>query len=320
MTTPAECMVLGSNSPAGQDFIDLVLSETDWRVRAVSRSPEKPDFLLRYKSHRYAKHVAFEQRNLVLKPIDFEHEYVVNFAAQSEVEPSWQNPDDWFRTNVSMLTNPFWSRKSHMVQSYVQLSTPEVYGSGTHKPDASFNPSTPYAMSKASADWLLSAYRRQFGLPVVSVRPANYYGPRQQLWKIVPRTILACVNKTKFALHADGADQRCFIHIRDASHGILAALRGGNVGAAYHLTDQRLMTIREVVSIVAAAFNRTVEDVTFPAPRRQGNDPLYHMLPAEPPGWEPRVKFEQGVDETIKWMRDNWAALQQQPMEYVHRT
>src|SRR5689334_3133848 len=141
----------------------------------------------------------------ILSLLDAERpEMIVNFAAQSEVAPSWEHPEHWFQTNtvaLARLVNHL--RRQHYLRRYLHVSSPEVYGtcSGNVTESAPLNPSTPYAASKAAADMLLETYRKQFGFPLVSVRATNVYGARQQLFKIIPRSAIYMRLGKKIQLH-----------------------------------------------------------------------------------------------------------------------
>ena len=238
-------VVIGSNSFSGSDFIDLLLDDEQNEVIGISRSPEKSGLFLPYKRHQGAN-FRFYQMDLnkdmlqIIELLDsFEPEYVVNFAAQSEVAPSWEHPEQWFQTNVvalAKLTNALKDRD--YLKRYVHISSPEVYGSceGRVTESAPLNPSTPYAASKAAADLYLLTLVKNFRFPLVMIRSTNVYGAHQQLWKIIPRSIISLKMGKKIQLHGAGMAVKSYIHIRDISRGELAAMEMGNVGTIYHLS------------------------------------------------------------------------------------
>src|SRR5262245_34282079 len=190
--------VLGANSFSGQDFIDVLLDNPAYDVIGISRSPERSKTFLRYKLRRDLTRFRYFQLDFnqhmpeILNLLDKERPtYIVNFAAQSEVAPSWEHPEHWFQTNcvaLAKLVNHL--RRRDYVQRYLHVSSPEAYGTcvGRITEDAPLVPSTPYAASKAAADLLLATYHKQFQFPVLTVRATNVYGARQQLFKIIPRS------------------------------------------------------------------------------------------------------------------------------------
>src|SRR5690349_8950351 len=205
--------VIGSNSFSGASFVDYVLS-TGASVVGASRSPEPARSFLPYKWHRHAAEAGrfrFERLDLnhdleriVATIKDFKPDYVVNFAAQSMVAESWLHPEHWYQTNVVANVRLFEGlRPLKFIQKYVHISTPEVYGScsGNVTEAARFNPSTPYAASRAACDLHLLTFSKQYKFPVVFTRAANVYGPGQQLYRIIPRAILFIKSGRKLQLH-----------------------------------------------------------------------------------------------------------------------
>src|SRR5205823_156127 len=179
-------VVLGANSFSGQDFVDLLLDDPSYEVIGISRSPERSSLFLKYKlredllRYRYHQIDLNTQMPRLLELLDAERpQYIVNFAAQSEVAPSWDHPEHWFETNTVALARMVnHLRKQNYLQRYLHISSPEAYGScvGDVYEDAPLNPSTPYAASKAAADMLLRTYFKQFGFPLLTVRATNVYG------------------------------------------------------------------------------------------------------------------------------------------------
>ena len=138
---------------------------------------------------------------------EFRPDYVVNFAAQGMVAQSWQNPEHWYRTNtIAMVRLHERLRKYAGLKKFVHASTPEVYGNtaGVIREDAPFNPSTPYAISKAACDMNLLALQKAYGFPVAMTRAANVCGPGQALYRIIPKTILCILTGRKLRLEGGG--------------------------------------------------------------------------------------------------------------------
>ncbi len=323
-------VVIGSNSFSGASFVRYAL-EASAEVMGISRSPEPHDAFLPYKWKSYPS-FRFHQLDLnhdlarIMEVIlQFRPEYVVNFAAQSMVAQSWEHPEDWFMTNtVSSVRLHDRLRHCDFLDKYVHISTPEVYGScqGNVTEDASYNPSTPYAVSRAACDMSLKTFFSAYGFPVVFTRAANVYGPGQQLYRIIPRTALFVRLGRKLQLHGGGQSVRSFIHIRDVSDGTLKAALQGKPGEIYHLSTVRTLSIREIVEMICIRMGKSFEDHVEIVSERLGKDAAYlldsskarHSL-----GWRDQVGLEQGIDETIAWMEENLEALKQQPLDYIHK-
>lgn len=324
--------VLGANSFSGQDFVDLLLDDPSHEVLGVSRSPERPALFLRYKSrpdlsrYRYVPLDMNRGMDELLALLDAERpEWIVNFAAQSEVGPSWEHPEHWFQTNcvaLARLVNHL--RRRDYLRRYLHVSSPEIYGScsGTVREDAPMNPSTPYAASKAAADMLLGVYARQFGFPLLTVRSTNVYGEGQQLFKIIPRTAVYLKLGRRIELHGGGRAVKSYIHIRDVSAGELEILRRGRVGQVYHLSPDRGIAVRDVVRLICERMGRRFEEHTAEVAERPGQDAAYVIdssLARGELGWRPRVGMQEGLSRVVKWVEDNWSEISAQPLEYRHR-
>jgi len=323
-------LVVGSNSFSGASFADYALSQ-GVRVIGTSRSAEPIDAFLPYKWHDHAN---FEFRQLDLNKDlpairDLLHEvkptYVVNFAAQSMVGESWANPGDWFMTNaVSTVKFHDELRKCDFLKRYVHITTPEVYGScsGFVKEDFPFNPSTPYAVSRAAADMSLKTFRAAYNFPVVSTRAANVYGPGQQLYRIIPRTILFILLGRKLQLHGGGVSTRSFIHIRDVSDATWNIMKNGRDGDTYHISTNEIISIRDLVEKICNKLDVSFEKHVEVVGERLGKDSAYHLdstkLRTEL-GWQDRIALDQGIDECIDWAKTNFEALKATPYDYIHK-
>lgn len=323
-------VVVGSNSFSGASFVDFALKEGA-SVVGLSRSAEPIDAFLPYK---WRDHSNFQFRKLDLNRDlpeimefiqDFRPEYVVNFAAQSMVGESWASPADWFMTNaVSTVKFHDELRKLDFLQRYVHITTPEVYGSctGFVKEDFPFNPSTPYAVSRAAADMSLRTFHAAYGFPVVSTRAANVYGPGQQLYRIIPRTILFILLGRRLQLHGGGASTRSFIHIDDVSNATWSIMKNGKSGDTYHISTSDVISIRDLVERICkklgADFNSSVEVVGD----RLGKDSAYHLDSAKirkELSWQDNISLDQGLDQCVDWVKKNLAELKQQPFDYIHK-
>lgn len=327
-------LVIGSNSFSGSSFVAHAL-QAGATVVGTSRSPEPHPAFLPYRwstdpalSSRFRFHqmdLNHDTDRLAAAVEEFRPEYVVNFAAQSMVAESWLNPDHWYQTNVVANVRLHEKlRRFDFIQRYVHVSTPEVYGScsGNVTEDARFNPSTPYAASRAACDLHLLTYYKNYRFPVVFTRAANVFGPGQQLYRIIPRTILFTQLGRRLQLHGGGHSVRSFIHIRDVAEGTLRVARQGIPGEAYHLSTRVTHSIRQVVELTCRKLGVPFEEAVEVVGDRPGKDAAY-LLDASKArstlGWNEAIDFETGLDETIAWARTHLDALRQQPLDYQHK-
>ncbi len=327
-----KALVIGSNSFSGSSFCSYLLNQ-GIDVIGVSRSQPPQDVMLPYKWGQKKGSFEFSQIDLnqdldALESLMRQHQFstVFNFAAQSMVGESWDKPDDWMQTNVVSIAR-LAQRLRYMdfIDKYVHVTTPEVYGStdGWIKEDTPFNPSTPYAVSRASGDMLLKIYQESFDIPVVSTRAANVYGPGQQLYRIIPRTIYFLLTGKKLQLHGGGVSTRSFIHMDDVSSATLKIAQSGNVGQTFHISTDRVISIRELVEMICAMLGQAFADHVEIAEERVGKDSAYWLdsskLKSEL-SWTDTIALEKGIEQTEHWIRSNLDQLAKEPTNYVHKS
>lgn len=325
--------VIGSNSFSGASFVRHCL-EQQLEVVGASRSDELASCFLPYKwlpleaqrGFRFIRADLNHDLDRLMAELEaFQPDYVVNFAAQGMVAQSWQIPEHWYQTNV-VANVKFHDRlrKGSWLKKYVHVSTPEVYGStsGLIDETAAFNPSTPYAASRAACDLHLRTFLNQHKFPVVWTRSANVYGPGQQLYRIIPRTILSIRLGQKLSLHGGGHSVRSFIHIRDVADATLRIAQNASPGETFHLSTPRNISIRELVETICRTMGADFSSIVQVTEDRPGKDAAYlldsskvrHVL-----GWTDLVPLEKGITETIRWADDHAEEIAHQPFDYVHK-
>jgi dTDP-glucose 4,6-dehydratase len=324
-------LVIGSNSFSGSDFIDLLLEKKEYQVVGISRSAEKSSLFLPYLK-RNSSHYSFQQIDLnrdlpkLASLLDqFQPDYIVNFAAQSEVAPSWENPHHWFQTNAVALTQfANLIKEAPYLKRYVHISSPEVYGTcvGNIFETAPLNPSTPYAASKAAGDLSLFAFAKNFSFPLVMVRATNVYGAHQQLFKIIPRSAIYLKLGKTIELHGGGVAVKSYIHIRDISCGELAIMEQGRIGEIYHLSPDNGVAVRDVVETICSKMGVDFKSATKEVAERLGQDKAYTIDSSKARselGWSPRISLDEGIGQTVSWVTNHFDEITKQPLGYVHK-
>jgi dTDP-glucose 4,6-dehydratase len=243
------------------------------------------------------------------------------------VAESWLNPTHWYRTNVvAQVALHDALRQKSFLQKYVHVTTPEVYGStngGWIKEHNHFNPSTPYAVSRAACDLHLHSFHEAYGFPVVFTRAANVYGPGQQLYRIIPRTLLSARTGKPMQLHGGGHSVRAFIHIKDVVRATLQLALEGSPGSTWHLSTQENCSIRvlveQICTLTGADFNAVVQK----SDERLGKDQSYLLDSSsmrQVHDWSDQISLEQGLQETLAWVDANLTTLKTLPWSYQHKT
>lgn len=332
MNDNKKLMVIGSNSFSGASFIDFAL-DCGMSVIGISRSMQpdpvflpylwkaRKDFCFRF--FQYDLNTEFE--NIKTQILRFRPDYIVNFAAQGMVAQSWDNPEQWFRTNtLACVKLHHFLKDCDFLKKYVQISTPEVYGSceGFVKENINYNPSTPYAVSKAAADMSLMTFFRTFGFPVVFIRSANVYGPGQLLYRIIPKAGVFFLTGAVIELHGGGTSIRSFIHINDVCKGIMKAMIQGQPGSIFHFAAPEYVSIRELVEKIAVKTGAVFSDHVKNTGERTGKDKAYLLDCSKAEnqlGWKPEISLDRGLDHTLEWVRSNLDILKNQEFEYHHK-
>jgi dTDP-glucose 4,6-dehydratase len=323
-------VVIGSNSFSGASLIKEALEQGN-EILGISRSPENEPCLLPYKWTNQ-EHFQFRQLDLnnhtdeIINEIkNFETTHVINFAAQAMVAESWQNPDHWYQTNVvANVRLHDQLRHINSLRKYVHVSTPEVYGSCSGLVDEShpFSPSTPYATSRAACDMHLLNFFKNYDFPVVFTRAANVYGPGQQLYRIIPRTILYIKLGKKLQLHGGGKSLRSFIHIRDVAKATLDIADKATPPETFHLSTDQHVSIRSLVELICLKMGADFKNLVELSPDRPGKDAAYLLDSGKVKkelNWAPEVSLEEGIEETIDWVQKNFDELVKEPIEYIHK-
>ena len=324
-------LVIGSNSFSGSQFIKYLIDNGN-NVIGVSRSNEINDVYLPYKWENkkgsfefYSIDINHQLAELVEILNDFKPEYIVNFAAQGMVAQSWETPQDWYQTNVvGQVKLHDQLRKLKFIKKYVHVTTPEAYGStdGWIKESFNFAPSTPYAVSRAACDLHLMSFFKAYNFPVVFTRAANVYGPGQQLYRIIPRTMLYARLGKKMKLHGGGLSTRSFIHMDDVSAATFKIALDGIPGDSYHISTNETITIRGLVEKICELTNANFTELVEVSEDRLGKDQAYLLDSTklrENFTWQDKINLEQGLIDTLSWVDNNIEILKSLPADYIHK-
>ena len=238
-------------------------------------------------------------------------DYVVNFAAESHVDRSIQDPEIFIKSNVlgtQVLLN---AAKEYGVEKYLQISTDEVYGTlgktGYFTETTPLQPNSPYSASKASADLVVRAYHETFDLPVNITRCSNNYGPYQFPEKLIPLMISNALENKKLPVYGDGKNIRDWLHVHDHCTAIDLVLHEGKLGELYNIGGNNEKQNIEIVKLIIKELNKDESLIEF-VDDRLGHDRRYAIDSTkiqEELGWKPKYTFETGIHETIQWYLDN---------------
>ncbi|MBI2688148.1 MAG: dTDP-glucose 4,6-dehydratase [Acidobacteria bacterium] len=246
----------------------------------------------------------------------FQPDAVVHFAAESHVDRSILSPEPVVRTNLNGTFTLLEAARRYKTQRFVHVSTDEVYGSidEPHEADEGYplKASSPYSASKAGSDLLALSYYATYKMNVSVTRASNNYGPYQFPEKLIPLMIANALEGKSLPVYGDGMQIRDWLYVEDHCRAIRAVLEKGRAGEVYNIGGSRALPNIEVVKRILAATGRPESLIRY-VTDRPGHDRRYALTSEKigrETGWKPEVEFEEGLEETVRWYRDNadWIA------------
>jgi len=242
---------------------------------------------------------------------------VVHWAAESHVDRSIADASPFLETNVKGTQVLLDICREHSIGKFINISTDEVYGDlggeGQFFEATPLNPSSPYSVSKASADMLGRAYHRTYGIPVVTVRPSNNYGPWQYPEKLIPVVIMKAWKNEKVPVYAQGENVREWLHVSDCAAAVFSVFEKGNAGEIYNIGSGQEKRNIELVKTILRILGKPEELIEFVSDR-PGHDFRYSLNSDKIRtglGWNPAVSFDTGIEQTVKWYLENMEWVKQ---------
>ncbi len=316
-------MVTGGLGFIGSNFVRFLLSETEYTVINVDKitysgNPANLAGLEADPRYRfYHSDIAdFEAMRKIFANEKVDH--IVNFAAESHVDRSIENPRLFLETNILGVQVLLDCARKFGVKKFLQVSTDEVYGSlsftdPAFTEDRVLQPNSPYSASKAAADLLVRAYHHTFGVFTLITRCSNNYGPYQFPEKLIPLMINNALTDKPLPVYGDGSNVRDWIYVEDHCRGILAALERGKGGSIFNFGGNAEVANLALVKLLLGNLSKPERLITF-VKDRPGHDLRYAMNFTKAQAelhWQPRYDFQAGMKKTVQWYLDNKQWLQQ---------
>jgi len=249
---------------------------------------------------------------------------VVHWAAESHVDRSIMNATPFINTNVKGTQVLLDIAKEKDIKQFINISTDEVYGElgdeGQFCEDTPLIPNSPYSVSKASADMLGRAYYKTFGLPVITVRPSNNYGWWQYPEKLIPVVILKALNNEPIPVYGTGQNVREWLFVSDCADAVFQIMEKGKTGEVYNVGSGEERKNIDVVKAILQLLGKPEGLISF-VKDRPGHDYRYSLNTEKIQkeiGWKAKVRFEEGIEKTVKWYLDNidWA---EKKLDYLRK-
>ena len=317
-------LVTGGAGFIGSNFVRYALAEhADWRITTLDKLTyagrvENLRGVMDDPRHRFVRGDVADVS--VAAPLVNEADLIVHFAAETHVDRSIQRADEFIMTDVYgtfVLLEA--ARSSPRLTRFIQISTDEVYGSvpqGASKETDELKPRNPYAASKAGADRLAYSYWATYDVPVIITRASNNYGPYQFPEKVIPLFVTNAIDELPVPLYGDGQHSRDWLHVVDHCRALDVLIAKGQSGEVYNIGGGHEVRNLDLTRQILAFVGRS-DSLIQPVPDRPGHDRRYCLDTAKlgTLGWCPQTEFIHGLDETVRWYRDNewwWRPIKEQ--------
>jgi len=320
-------LVTGGLGFIGSNFILHILKNTNFEILNVDA-----EF---YGSNHYnlneienSEKYSFVKGNIndkkLMKKLIFDCDCVVNFAAESHVDRSILDPIPFMESNISgtfTILDIIKNQKKRLVH----VSTDEVFGTiltGSATEKTRFNPSSPYAATKAAAELLINSYFITYDADVVITRCTNNYGPRQFTEKLIPKIIGLSNQNKKIPIYGDGKSVRDWIYVDDHCEAIKLVLENGEKGKSYNISASNELDNLTIVKKILKILNKSEENIQF-VESRPGEDVRYSLDSTKIStelNWKPKITFEEGIQKTIQWYASNTEWWKTNSLEEISNT
>lgn len=328
-------IVTGGLGFIGSNFIQL-LSQTSTNILNIDNQSysARNSNIIATKNYQFLK-VSINNKKKVLEIFKlFKPHLIINFAAQTHVDRSIDSPDIFLKTNIFGLSNllnasvNYWNsikRKRDFL--FLQISTDEVFGSLNFKDNPkketdSFEPSSPYSSSKASADLLVKSWNKTYGLPTITVYPTNNFGPWQYPEKFIPLMILKTLLKKKLTIYGDGKNIREWIYVKDCAEAIISVINRGRIGESYNIGSGEQINNVDIAKYIVKKIDgehKNFEDKIDFVKDRPAHDLRYNLDCTKiklDTGWNAKYDFHEALSNTIDWYKANFKWLKKHTKSY----
>ena len=313
-------IVTGGAGFIGSNFIFYIMNKyPNYRVVCIDSLTYAGNIstlssVLKHKNFRFVRE-SITNRNAIYKLFEEEQpDVIINFAAESHVDRSIDNPQVFLETNIIGTSVLLDGCRKYGIKRFHQVSTDEVYGDlPLDRPDLLFtektpiHTSSPYSSSKAAADLLVQAYYRTYGVPVTISRCSNNYGPYHFPEKLIPLMIVNAIHDKPLPLYGKGINIRDWLYVEDHCKAIDLIINKGRIGEVYNVGGNNEIKNIDIVKVICKKLKKPESLIIYVADRK-GHDMRYAIDPSKinnELGWLPDTKFEDGITKTIQWYIDN---------------
>lgn len=313
--TPRNILITGGAGFIGSAMVNYLTESKKNKVVVI----DKLNYCSRKSNWETPEKVIFYQTDVsnkfyVYKILeDHKIEFIIHFAAQTHVDNSFNNVDDFVKDNISATQCLLETVVSYQkLKKFIHVSTDEVYGENGESnkmfsENDKMSPTNPYAATKAATEHIVNSYHKSYGVPIIITRGNNVYGPGQYPEKVIPRFIMQCLSNKPITLQGEGKAKRTFVYVKDLCKAFDLLLNFGTIGEVYNLGSNIEISVKDLSIIIR---NKTGKPSikTIEIPDRNFNDNRYHISSDKIKilGWEASKSFDEGLSETINWYLERY--------------
>jgi dTDP-glucose 4,6-dehydratase len=305
-------LITGGYGFIGSNFVKYLLKKGDYKITVFDKLTYAANLdNLKNDNIKFIGGDLYNKKDIenALKEVDI----IVNFAAESHVDRSIINADDFVNSNIYGVYNILnYMKENRNIEKFVHISTDEVYGNavnGKFDENSCLNPNNPYSATKASADLLILSYFKTYGIPVSITRSSNNYGPYQHPEKLIPKTIVYALLNKNIPVYGNGKNRRDWLYVEDNAKGIFKVIKYGKEGEVYNIASEIELENIEVIKKILRIMNKPDSMISY-VNDRPGNDIRYSMDSSKLSelNFKPEVDIEKGLEKTIEWYitNKNW--------------
>ena len=323
-------LILGCSSFSGSSMVDFLLKK-NFTVSGTYNN-KKPNIYLNFMKNKKINNFKMLKVNLLkkndtLKLIKFikkeKPNFIIDFASICMVNESWKLPKKYFKINfLSKIHILNKIKEFNFIKKFIYISTPEVFGSKKNQileSNTSFDPSTPYAISKLSCEFYIKCLIKSSDFNGIIARFSNFYGPGQPYYRLIPKIILSILKKKKFPLHGDGKSKRNFIFSDDFCRGIYKIIIKGATGKTYHFSGTKLYSVLKILKKVSNLMGKNFKKITKQTLDRKGKDAIYNIsskVTKKELNWVCKTNIDSGISKMIDFTKKNYNEIKNLSMEY----
>ncbi|WMT50644.1 MAG: dTDP-glucose 4,6-dehydratase [Ferroplasma sp.] len=302
-------LITGGYGFIGTNFVKHLLKSSDYNITVFDKLTYASNIKnLEKENIKFIKGDLYNKNDV--KSAINNMDYIVNFAAESHVDRSIINADDFLNSNIYGVYNILnYIKENKNIEKFIHISTDEVYGNAintTFSENSCLNSNNPYSATKASADLLIMSYYKTYKIPVCITRSSNNYGPYQHPEKLIPKTIIYSILNRKIPLYGNGENTRDWLYVEDNVNGILNILIHGKNGEIYNIGSEIELSNIDIVRKILKFMDKPESLINY-VNDRPGNDLRYSMDSSKVMklGFKPKIDIDNGLKKTINWYENN---------------